>query len=829
MFASTRPQGALITFALCLAGALAGPTAPPASAAVVVASDVGYRDFAYGTGAGSGWVDPDLSPTASKPQSKLWFAQGIWWGVLNDPVSNDFRIHVLDTSTQQWSNTGVLVDARNGSRADALWDGSHLYIVSAPPTGTSASNGIQLTRYSFVGGVWAPDAGFPVTLSSGGVEAAVIAKDSTGALWVTYTQGSKVRVVVGQPGGLAWGAPFTPAVPGTTVSPDDISSVVAYDGQVSIVWSNQVDSSVYAATHVDAAAPTVWQGSRKVVSGPYEADDHINIASVEGNGSGRLFVAVKTSQDDAPNNSNAPLIRLLVLGNDDVWQQYVHSRVRDGLTRPIVLLDTTNQVLRVFATGPNTGGVVYMKATPLANISFAEGRGEPFIKLASDAHINNPTSTKQNLSAATGLVVLASDQVTGRYVHNTLSLGVPPPPPPPSAPTAAFSASPTSGAAPLPVSFTGSPTSWAWTFGDGGTSTATSPTHTYGVAGTYTVSLTVSNAGGSNTSTRTGLVTVGAAPPPPSAPTAAFSASPTSGAAPLPVSFTDSSTGSPTSWAWTFGDGGTSTATSPTHTYAAAGTYTVSLTASNASGSDTSTRTGMITVGSAPPPPPPPPPPGAYANSVATDTPVGYWRLGDTGTVVAAVVGPTGTASGGVTSTTGALTGDSDLARTFDGATGYVSVPSSPALNPTGDFSVEAWARADTVHSGVVVQKGGANGYSVWQYRLSMTSIGQWRGTVFVGSNAYAVTAPASAVLGRWTYLVLTRSGNTLSMYVNGVLVATAAGAGTLNTTTSILAVGRSGASTTSWFDGSIDEVAVYDHALQAARVAAHYTAGGGQ
>ena len=84
---------------------------------MVVASDVGYRDFAYGTGAGSGWVDPDLSPTASKPQSKLWFAQGRWWGVLNDPVSNDFRIHVLDTSTQPWSNTGVLVDARNGSRA----------------------------------------------------------------------------------------------------------------------------------------------------------------------------------------------------------------------------------------------------------------------------------------------------------------------------------------------------------------------------------------------------------------------------------------------------------------------------------------------------------------------------------------------------------------------------------------------------------------------------------------------------------------------------------------------------------------------------------------
>ena len=164
------------------------------------------------------------------------------------------------------------------------------------------------------------------------------------------------------------------------------------------------------------------------------------------------------------------------------------------------------------------------------------------------------------------------------------------------APTAAFSGSPTSGDAPLTVSFTdestGSPTSWSWDFGDGGTSTAQNPSHTYSAAGTYTVTLTATNSCGSDDAVRTDYITVNACV----APTAAFSGSPTSGNAPLTVSFTDESTGSPTSWSWDFGDGGTSTAQNPSHTYSAAGTYTVTLTATNSCGSDQAVRTDYITV-----------------------------------------------------------------------------------------------------------------------------------------------------------------------------------------------------------------------------------------
>ena len=79
-------------------------------------------------------------------------------------------------------------------------------------------------------------------------------------------------------------------------------------------------------------------------------------------------------------------------------------------------------------------------------------------------------------------------------------------------------------------------------------------------------------------------------------PIAAFSASPTSGKAPLKVTFTDKSTGSPTSWKWSFGDGTYSTSSNPIHKYSQEGNYTVKLTATNAAGSSTTTKTNYIKV-----------------------------------------------------------------------------------------------------------------------------------------------------------------------------------------------------------------------------------------
>jgi PKD repeat protein len=166
-----------------------------------------------------------------------------------------------------------------------------------------------------------------------------------------------------------------------------------------------------------------------------------------------------------------------------------------------------------------------------------------------------------------------------------------------SGPVADFTGTPTNTTTGTNVVFTdtstGAPTSWTWTFGDGASSTAQNPMHAYSAAGTYTVALTVGNASGISTFTRTDYVTVTSG-----SPVASFTANSTAVTVGTTVTFTATSTGSPTNYAWTFGDGGSISGPGAvaSHAYNTAGTYTVTLVVTTGSGNTTVTRTNYIVV-----------------------------------------------------------------------------------------------------------------------------------------------------------------------------------------------------------------------------------------
>ncbi len=147
-----------------------------------------------------------------------------------------------------------------------------------------------------------------------------------------------------------------------------------------------------------------------------------------------------------------------------------------------------------------------------------------------------------------------------------------------------FTAAPLSGDAPLTVQFTdrsgGDPFRWYYQFGDGYSSSAQNPVHIYKNPGTYTVTLSIMklehNKVSSTTTEKVGYITVKGTPG--GQLVASFTATPMTGAAPLTVRFTDTSTGDPTGFRYTFGDLYVSSNPDPVHTYKRPGSYDVQLT-----------------------------------------------------------------------------------------------------------------------------------------------------------------------------------------------------------------------------------------------------------
>jgi PGF-pre-PGF domain-containing protein len=153
-------------------------------------------------------------------------------------------------------------------------------------------------------------------------------------------------------------------------------------------------------------------------------------------------------------------------------------------------------------------------------------------------------------------------------------------------PTANFSASSTSGYAPLNVTFTDKSkdaTTALWYFGLTNTSKEKNPTYTFNYPGTYRVVLEVSNGRGWD-ATAQEITVLGQQKV---IPEAGFDADNSNG---LDVQFADTSQNA-SEWSWDFGDGTNSTEQNPEHPYSTAGNYTVNLTANNENGTSLSNKT----------------------------------------------------------------------------------------------------------------------------------------------------------------------------------------------------------------------------------------------
>jgi len=254
-----------------------------------------------------------------------------------------------------------------------------------------------------------------------------------------------------------------------------------------------------------------------------------------------------------------------------------------------------------------------------------------------------------------------------------------------------------------------------------------------------------------------------------------------------------------------------------------------------------------------------------YPGSIQALGPLGYWRFNDPPNSPplnqVANLSPLGSiANGFVVGTVNK--GEPGVVGTClrfvgTGGTGddkaKVDVPYNPALNPTPPFSIEFWAKPNSLGSD-------ANGFcplsnfdpslytggnrSGWLFYVNNTGRWNFRLGNTGGYAGSIVSTNGNAQVGVWQHIVATYDGTNASIYANGVLVGSGAApvANWVNNSESFLrmggtpltgndsigapwAINSGGISGNRGFDGWLDEVAIYPTKLSPSTIMAHYQA----
>jgi len=221
-----------------------------------------------------------------------------------------------------------------------------------------------------------------------------------------------------------------------------------------------------------------------------------------------------------------------------------------------------------------------------------------------------------------------------------------------------------------------------------------------------------------------------------------------------------------------------------------------------------------------------------YGAAVFNDSPLLYWRLGESTGTNAADAGPngdqTGTYQNGVTlGAVGGIKGTTDKAASFDGADDFVT--SKNVYSNPSNYSLEAWFKTTSTQAGKIIGFGNnpdglSSSYDrhVYLDGSGKVSFGTWTGqtNLITSSNSYND--------GSWHHVVATQSSSTgMKMYLDGSLVGSN-GQTSAQDYSGYWKVGGDNqwAGGSPYLQSTIDDVAVYGSVLSPTEVSNHYNLG---
>ncbi|MDB4955539.1 MAG: Autotransporter adhesin [Myxococcales bacterium] len=219
-----------------------------------------------------------------------------------------------------------------------------------------------------------------------------------------------------------------------------------------------------------------------------------------------------------------------------------------------------------------------------------------------------------------------------------------------------------------------------------------------------------------------------------------------------------------------------------------------------------------------------------YRNAVVADAPLAYWRLG-AGAIARDEMGRFDGMFGGVcTSVSGLIAGDSDSAILFDGASCSVSVGMQLDFPGTAPYSIEAWFSKtpggnnyQNLFSRETRNVNPIDGYALLVAKLPPAGLYLER----VVSTQNRLTNRFLPVDNTTIHAVGVYTGSEMQLWQDGVLLTTLSDTRVMATSNARALIGAGfDASISQFFNGTLDEVAIYDKALTIDQIKLHHEVG---
>jgi len=163
----------------------------------------------------------------------------------------------------------------------------------------------------------------------------------------------------------------------------------------------------------------------------------------------------------------------------------------------------------------------------------------------------------------------------------------------------------------------------------------------------------------------------------------------------------------------------------------------------------------------------------------------------------------------------------------FNGFNDYVDAGNNVSLNITGEITISMWIKPNSTPTWPATGRFIDNACSNKGFVMWVTGSGAFHEIAFViynGTNVNVVTA--SLTLNQWHHVVGTFNGTTHTIYVNGSEIQSESFNDLGSCDTQILAIGSDNDGGNFWpFNGTIDEVYIWNRALTPEEINASYNA----